>query len=267
MHPVKMLGQNFLVDSNVIDRIIQIVDPQKDDHILEIGPGQGALTRKLLAEDLNLTAVELDKRLAPLLTEEFASNGRVEILEADILDLDLCNTLTNRFEGKWKVAANLPYNISSQILFKFLETPQLFLKLVLMLQKEVGERLVALPGCKEYGILTPLCNLHFDIKKEFIVRPGSFNPSPKVDSVVLSFIPLQKPRVDVGDEKLFRRIVKGAFGQRRKTLNNSLKAAFPELLPDILSEIFKVASIDPLRRGETLSISEFARLTNAFLTF
>jgi 16S rRNA (adenine1518-N6/adenine1519-N6)-dimethyltransferase len=262
LRAVKMLGQNFLVDTSVVHRIIETVSPRSSDYILEIGPGQGAMTRELVASGANLLAIELDRRFAPLLAKEFAGNDRVRIVEADILKTDLGQLLISPEGSRWKVAANLPYNISSQVLLKFLETPALFSDLVLMLQKEVGDRLIAPPSCKEYGILTLFCSLHFDITRKFIVKPGAFFPVPKVDSVVLHFRGLPAPRVDVGDEQLFRRVVKAAFAQRRKTLWNCLKAAnfvADELLTDILAG----CHIAPQRRGETLSLDEFACLTRA----
>jgi 16S rRNA (adenine1518-N6/adenine1519-N6)-dimethyltransferase len=162
------------------------------------------------------------------------------------------------------VAANLPYNISSQVLIKFLENPALFSDLFLMLQKEVGDRLAASPATKEYGILTLFCRLHFDVTREFIVKPGSFHPVPKVDSVVLRFKALDGPRVDVGDERLFRRLVKAAFGQRRKTLWNCLKSADFIVNEDTLKVTLSAAGIDEKRRGETLSLDEFAMLSRRF---
>ena len=165
--------------------------------------------------------------------------------------------------SKWKVAANLPYNISSQVLFKFLDNRELFSRLVLMLQKEVGERLAASPATKEYGVLSVFCGLHFDMTKAFVVKPGSFHPVPKVDSVVLSFTPLAKARVDVGDEIFFRRVVKAAFGQRRKTLRNCLKTLDLETGEDSLAGVLDGCGIVPERRGETLTIDEFAKLSRA----
>ena len=186
----------------------------------------------------------------------------MEIGHGDILRVDLRQLLENRAAGrKWKVAANLPYNISSQVLFRFLECSGLFERLVLMLQKEVGDRLVAPAGCKDYGALTVLLRLHFDIRREFLVKPGSFRPVPKVDSCVLCFTPLERPRAEVGDEDFFRRIVKGAFNQRRKTLLNSLRSAGIGDEDDSLPEALSRCGIDGGRRGETLSLDEFAALS------
>ena len=262
----KSLGQNFLVDQNVLERIVAAVAPTADDRVLEIGPGQGALTGRLAPRVGRLVAVELDKRLLGPLSAAYGSLPHVTIVEGDILRVNLPELLRSHGHGQWKVAANLPYNISSQVLFLFLETPTLFSRLVLMLQKEVGDRLVASPGTKEYGILSVFCALHFDVVRECLVKPGSFRPIPKVDSVVLRFTPLAAPRCDVGDEALFRRVVKTAFGQRRKTLWNCLKGA--DLAPDdeALREILAACGIDPGRRGETLDLEEFARLSRSLLS-
>jgi len=259
-----MLGQNFLTDRNVINRIVSLVAPTPDDFILEVGPGQGALTMELAESGAAVVAVELDRRLAPFLAKAFAGYPKVNIIEADILKLDLLETLAGLTDKKWKVAANLPYNISSQVLIKFLETPTLFTDLFLMLQKEVGDRLAASPSTKEYGILTLFCRLHFDVTREFIVKPGSFHPVPKVDSAVLRFRALPGPRVDVGDERLFRRLVKAAFGQRRKTLWNCLKSADFVVDEDALRAVLTASGIDGKRRGETLSLDEFASLSRRF---
>lgn len=261
--PKKALGQNFLTDRNVLARIVRLVDIAPHDRVLEVGPGRGALTSLLAEKGAQVLAVELDRELVPLLRHEFAAKGNVEIVQADILDADLPRLLQSRWDGKWKVAANLPYNISSQVLFKFLDNRELFSRLVLMLQKEVGERLAASPATKEYGVLSVFCGLHFNMTKAFVVKPGSFHPVPKVDSIVLQFDPLPNPRVDVGDEPFFRRVVKAAFSQRRKTLWNCLKSA--ELGTDEQGLLQALASsgIDPGRRGETLSLEEFAALARA----
>lgn len=260
-----MLGQNFLVDRGVVSRIVDLVNPAPGDHILEIGPGQGAMTRELVSSGASVVAVELDRRLAPLLAREFAADDNFTVVEADILAIDLQQLLATRSSSPWKVAANLPYNISSQVLLKFLETPRLFSHLVLMLQKEVGDRLAAPPACKEYGILTVFSRLHFDVNREFIVRPGAFHPVPKVDSAVLSFRPLPAPRVDVGDESLFRQVVKASFSQRRKTLWNCLRSANLLEENEQLAAILAECDIDPGRRGETLDLDEFAALTRAII--
>ncbi len=259
----KALGQNFLVDGNVIDNIIKAAQVGAEENVLEVGPGRGALTALLAEKAAQVVAVEWDRDLVPILKEGVGSKANVEIVHGDILRVDLPGLLRPVRQSRWKVVANLPYNISSQVLFKFIENRPLFSELILMLQKEVGERLLAPPGTKEYGVLTVLCRLVFDIEKVFLVKPSSFRPIPKVDSIVLRFRVLPANRLDVSDEKLFRMIVKASFSQRRKTLWNCLKSI--DLLSEsiMLEQVFEKSGIDKARRGETLSLQEFADLTRA----
>jgi 16S rRNA (adenine1518-N6/adenine1519-N6)-dimethyltransferase len=261
--PKKALGQNFLTDRNVLARIAHLVEKGPDAHILEVGPGRGALTRLLAEQGARVVAVELDRQLVSLLAKEFSSRDNVDVVQADILKADLPGLLLPHWSGPWQVAANLPYNISSQVLFRFMDHHHLFSRLVLMLQKEVGERLVAQPCTKEYGILSVLFRLHFDVAREFTVKPGSFHPVPKVDSVVLTFTPLPAPRMEVGDESFFRRVVKAAFGQRRKTLWNCLKSLGLDIDDRELAKALTGCGIEGMRRGETLSLEEFAVLARA----
>jgi len=258
--PLKSLGQNFLVDGNIIDKIIQSADLQQGDSVLEIGPGRGALTLLIAPRVSRLVLIEFDHALADELKRRYATDPRVTVVDADVLTVDLRQLLSD--SRSWKVVANLPYNISTAVLFRFLEVRDLFSRLILMLQKEVGERLVAAPDCSDYGVTTLLLGLWFDMRREFIVPPGCFNPRPKVDSAVLRFVPLQKARVDVGNEEIFRRTVKAAFGMRRKTVANCLKAS--ELLQaERMLEILDQCGIDGRRRGETLSMEEFATLSRS----
>lgn len=261
----KSLGQNFLVDGNIVSRIIDAAQLNSGDAVLEIGPGRGALTSRLAAASGCVVAVERDRDLLPVLHEKLAEAGNVEIVHGDILRLDIRGLLSERRAGRWKVVANLPYNISSQILFAFIECRPLLSRMVLMLQKEVGDRLVAGPGCKDYGILTVLCANYFDIERVCLVKPTSFRPVPKVESAVLRFRVLQAPRVDAGDDGLFRKVVKAAFGQRRKTLANCLKGMSSSAGESIHEMALERAGIDGKRRGETLSLDEFARLTREML--
>lgn len=257
----KALGQNFLVDGNIIDNIIKAANVGADENVLEVGPGRGALTSLLSEKAAQVVAVEWDRELVPLLKMGVGSKESVEVVHGDILRVDLPDLLTPVRQGRWKVVANLPYNISSQVLFKFIENRPLFSELILMLQKEVGERLLAPPDCKEYGVMTVLCRLVFDIEKVFLVKPSSFRPIPKVDSIVLRFRVLPSNRLDVGDEKVFRTVVKAAFSQRRKTLWNCLKSVDILSATEMLNQIFEQSEIDRGRRGETLSLEEFARLS------
>jgi 16S rRNA (adenine1518-N6/adenine1519-N6)-dimethyltransferase len=256
--PLKSLGQNFLVDNNIIDKIIHCAAIKPDDSVLEIGPGRGALTEYLAGRAGRLVLVEYDHALAASLKERYADDPRVTVVDADILALDLAALLGDA--GGWKVVANLPYNISTAVLFRLLEVRDRLARMILMLQKEVGDRLVAAPDCADYGVTTVLLGLWFDMRREFIVSPGCFKPSPKVDSAVLSFVPLPAARVQVGDEAVFRRVVKGAFAMRRKTLVNCLKAAELTTIDD-LRRILDQCGIDGQRRGETLSLDEFAALS------
>lgn len=257
--PLKSLGQNFLVDQNIIGKIIRSAALAPGDNVLEIGPGRGALTGHLVRGAGRVMLVEYDHALAADLTARFHDNPRVTVVDGDILALDLPKLLGDG-TAPWKVVANLPYNISTPVLFRLLECRALFSRLVLMLQREVGERLVAPPGCADYGVTTALLGLWFDMRREFIVPPGCFHPRPKVDSAVISFVPLEAPRLPVGDEETYRRVVKGAFAMRRKTLWNCLKRA--EIIPpDELDRVLNESGIDGQRRGETLSMEEFALLS------
>ncbi len=237
-----------------MERILAAAELDSADKVLEIGPGLGALTDRLLPRVGRLHVMELDRDLAASLESRQESQLRVHM--GDALRLDWDDLLT---EPPYKLVANLPYNISSQILFKILDHRQLFSRLVLMFQQEVGNRLCAEPGGREYGILSVLCQNWFDVRPVVKVPPGAFFPPPKVHSVVLRFDALKQPRVEVADEGFFRRVVKGAFGQRRKTLRNSLQGA--GLAGDGLVEAMAEAGIDARRRAETLSLSEFAVLT------
>lgn len=257
--PLKSLGQNFLVDNNIISKIILSAAVKPDDNVLEIGPGRGALTEYLARSAGRLVLIEFDHALAAALKERYADQPHVTVIDADILAVDLAAVLGEAGSG-WKVVANLPYNISTEVLFRLLEVRDRLSRMILMLQKEVGDRLAAEPDCSNYGVTTVLLGLWFDMRREFIVPPGCFHPRPKVDSAVLSFVPLPGPRVPVGDENVFRRVVKGAFAMRRKTLINCLKAA--ELTSiDELHAILADCGIDGRRRGETLSLEEFAGLS------
>ncbi len=256
MHrPRKRFGQNFLRDQHVLDRIIDAADLRPGDRILEIGPGQGALTDKLLVSGLPVLAVEIDRDLGSTLQGRQEEN--LSVVVGDVLRLDWEELLP---EPPYKLIANLPYNVSSQILFRVLEHRHLFSRLVLMFQKEVGDRLVAEQGTRDYGILSVLMQTWFRMQRVVKVPPGAFYPPPKVDSVVLCLDPLPEPAVIVNDQELYRKLVKGAFAQRRKTLRNSLQGSgWPAEQVDMA---FRVTGIDPRRRGETLDLKEFARLAN-----
>jgi len=260
--PRKRFGQNFLTDRNVLSRIVESAAILPGEPVLEIGPGRGALTRLLAAVAGRVVAVEVDRDLVAHLNAEFGGEPRVEIVASDILECDLEALLVSRHPGRWRVVANLPYNISSQVLFLLLDQIRHFSGLTLMLQKEVAERIASGPEDREYGILSVFCRLHCDVDLAFTVKPGSFYPVPKVSSAILRLIPLPKPRCDVGSEAFFRRLVKAAFGNRRKTLWNCLKGQFDDS-DGALRRALNDCAIDSGRRGETLSLEEFARLSRA----
>lgn len=253
--PKKKYGQHFLTDGNIIRRILEAAAISPDHHILEIGPGMGALTDHLLEQADLVQVMEIDTDLIETLKNRQVSNLRVH--GGDALKLNWRELLD---QPPYTLVANLPYNVSTQIVFRLLEHHDLFRRMVLMFQKEVGERLMAQPGTKDYGILSVLCRQWFDIATVVRVKPGCFFPPPKVDSIVVQLRPLETPRVPVADDALLKRLVKAAFGQRRKTLRNSLRSANLEL--DRIDGLLQNAGIDPKRRGETLSLEEFACLTN-----
>lgn len=260
--PLKALGQNFLVDRGVVERIVACAAVGPEDNVLEIGPGRGALTELLAERAGRLVLIEFDHALAEAHRVRYSGMPHVTVIDADVLTIDLEQVLSTG--TRWKVVANLPYNISSPVLFRLLEIRHLLDSMVLMLQKEVGDRLAASPDCKDYGITTVLLGLWFDIRREMVVPPGCFFPSPKVDSAVMRFDPLLQPREDVGDESVFRRVVKGAFAMRRKTLANCLKGA-DLVSADRLNHVLADCDIDGRRRGETLTLAEFASLSRRII--
>ncbi|PLX98887.1 MAG: ribosomal RNA small subunit methyltransferase A [Desulfuromonas sp.] len=254
----KRFGQHFLHDHSIIDRIIAAAKIDPADEVVEIGPGLGVLTDELLPRAAHVTVMEIDRDLIERLEQR--EDPRLTVLAGDVLKLPWSELLAR---PPYTLVANLPYNISTQIVFRLLDHRRLFRRMVLMFQREVGERLVAPPGGKDYGILSVLCQLWYQLNVVTLVKPGAFNPPPKVDSIVLEFTPLDQPRVDPIDEELFRKVVKAAFTQRRKTLKNSLQAggfAAVDVAPALAD-----CAIDPTRRGETLTLEEFSRLTRAFL--
>lgn len=256
MHrPRKRFGQNFLRDQHVLQQIVAAAELQDGDRVLEIGPGTGALTNRLLAAGVPVLAVEIDRDLAAALREP-AEPG-LDIIVGDVLRLDWAELLP---APPYLLIANLPYNVSSQILFRVLEHRRLFRRLVLMFQKEVGERLIAAAGSRDYGILSVLMQTWFEIDRVVRVPRTAFYPPPKVDSVVLRLDPLAEPRIALRDAELFRRVVRGAFAQRRKTLRNSLLGAGWRAEP--IDRALAAAGIDPRRRGETLTLADFGRLAN-----
>jgi 16S rRNA (adenine1518-N6/adenine1519-N6)-dimethyltransferase len=255
--PRKSLGQNFLVDENIISRIIQAAQITKDDTVIEIGPGMGAMTKDLAVAAGRVIAIELDERLFRKL--------KAELKDADNLDLILGDALTFPYEslpGPVKVAANLPYYISTPIITRLIDARENISAMVLMLQKEVAQRITAKPGGKEYGYLSVMVQLWTEAVNLFDVPKEAFTPVPKVDSAVVRLKVRGAPAVRVPDLVFFEKVVSAAFSQRRKTLRNSLKnsgVTEPSRF-DAAMELALKSGIDPMRRAETLSLSEFATL-------
>ncbi len=257
LHASKRLGQNFLIDANVVRGIVEAAGVVPGNRVLEIGPGIGTLTQGLAEAGAVVTAVELDKKLPAVLAETLAGYEQVRIVPGDILKIDIRELMG---EEPFKVVANLPYYITTPILMALLEQRLPVTSIVTMVQKEVAERMTASPGGKDYGSLTVAVQYYTEPMIVLDVPPRSFLPAPEVDSVVIACRVRTQPAVAVKDEKLFFRLVRAAFGQRRKTLANALKTM--GLDRERLAQAMEAASIDAGRRGETLSLTEFACLAD-----
>ena len=245
----KALGQHFLVDTHYITRIVAAIRPRTDDVMVEIGPGPGALTRPLLDVLPHLHAIELDREMVARLQAEFPPD-RLSVHAQDALTFDFA-----ALGDDLRVIGNLPYNISSPLLFHLARYATGIRDMTFMLQKEVVERMAAAPDTPDYGRLSVMLQARFRVDKLFTVPPGAFRPPPKVDSAIVRLVPLPDEAIAYRDAHLFAEVVTRAFGQRRKTLRNTLKGLADEAL---LREL----GIDPGRRGETLSVAEYARLAN-----
>jgi len=253
-HPKKSLGQHFLKNPNILNRIVQEAELDKEDWVLEIGPGTGNLTRLIAANAHKWWAIEKDKELCAQLAKEFPD----AIIEADARYFDY-HSLPLPPGKKLKLLANLPYNVANEILLRLIPYRNLFSVMVCMLQEEVADRLTASPGTKAYGVLTISIQVYFQVKKLFNVSPGNFHPPPKVNSSVVRLQPHEKPLWDIPDEKIFFQLVKTAFSQRRKNLANNL-TGFQGFSRQKIITLLNESGIDPSRRAETLSIEEYALL-------
>jgi len=249
--PKKSLGQNFLSNPFILNKIIEVSKITPDDTVVEIGPGHGLLTKILSKTASKVIAIELDPYLFEKLKTKLSSHDNIEILFGDALKYHYEELET------FKVVANIPYYITTPIIFRLIEAGKKMKSMTLTIQKEVAQRIVAKPDSKAYGVLSIAVQYFSDPTLEFIVPKEAFRPVPKVDSAVIHMEILESPRVKVMDEKLFFSTVRTAFSQRRKTLSNSLKSVSDDIKSILLS-----AGIDPVRRAETLSIEEFARLSD-----
>ena len=253
----KNLGQNFLHDRGVIERIVLAIDPRPGDRIVEIGPGQGALTFPLLRRHGELTAIEFDRDLLQPLAAAAQAHGALSLLNANVLDVDFSALAAGGMpgEGLLRLVGNLPYNLSSPILFHALDHAAAIRDMHFMLQKEVVERMAAGPGSKVYGRLSVMLQAYCRVTPLFKVPPGAFRPAPKVDSAVVRLQPLQPEAVVVADRAHFAHVVRAAFGQRRKTLRNALSGV-------VDATAIEAAGVRPDARAEQLSVADFASLAN-----
>jgi 16S rRNA (adenine1518-N6/adenine1519-N6)-dimethyltransferase len=264
--PRKRFGQHFLVDTNVVRRIVDLAaigDDAVHEAVLEIGPGLGALTDSLAERARKLYLVEIDRGLAARLVDRYADRPHVRVVTGDVLELPLDEMIE---EPHATVVANLPYNVTTPILFRLLDLRARFPRAVVMVQREVATRLAARPGGKEWGVLPALIQTFAEVRIAFGVSRRSFHPPPRVESAVLDVRWSLAPRVDVGDVDAYRTLVRAAFGQRRKTLRNSLAGwtGARGFDADAVTAAFARAAIDPGTRAERLSTADFARLARAF---
>jgi 16S rRNA (adenine1518-N6/adenine1519-N6)-dimethyltransferase len=259
--PRKRWSQHFLVDRNILNKVIRTAQVEKEDVILEVGPGLGEMTLALARQVEKVIAVEIDPKLVAILNKKMKDYPNVEVVKGDILKVDFRQFL-KREGHPIKVVANLPYQISTPLLFRFIESKEAFSTFTLMLQKEVAERMVAPPGRKEYGPLSIFIQIFLDVSIRFFIKPSAFFPPPKVESAVVHMVWKEKPMIETNDEEWFKRVVRACFGYRRKTLVNALKHS--ELfLPEPVELKMEAIGIDPRRRPETLTIQEFRGLAEA----
>ncbi|WP_044641806.1 16S rRNA (adenine(1518)-N(6)/adenine(1519)-N(6))-dimethyltransferase RsmA [Risungbinella massiliensis] len=264
----KSLGQNFLTDLNVLENIVDAAQLTDQSGVIEIGPGIGALTERLAQQAKKVVAVEIDQRLLPVLKRHFEEDANVTILHGDAMQVDFHQLITDQFADcdKVHVVANLPYYITTPILARLLEEKYPLHNIVIMIQKEVAERIVANPGKKDFGALSVLAQYYADVSWVTKVPSHVFVPQPKVDSAVIRLDIRQEPAVMVESEKRFFQIVRASFAQRRKTLSNALGS---QVLQDRskaeVNELLLEAGVEPSRRGETLTLEEFAKIADLSL--
>ncbi|HEX6625832.1 MAG TPA: 16S rRNA (adenine(1518)-N(6)/adenine(1519)-N(6))-dimethyltransferase RsmA [Pyrinomonadaceae bacterium] len=262
----KSLGQNFLVDESFAGRIVGALGPRADETVVEIGAGRGALTERLLEGAGRVVAIEFDRDLAPVLRAKFALRDNFELVEADALEVDYCSTIAPAPSAR--LVANLPYNISTAILQRLIEQRRCIEEMILMLQREVVERIAAPAGASERGFLSVVVEAYCEVEKLFDVPPHAFRPVPKVWSTVARLVPRARIPVEVEDEKLLWRVVSTGFAQRRKTILNNLRSAPEDLRARVeaaggAASLLEAAGVNPQRRAETLELAEWAAITRA----
>ncbi|KOO42353.1 16S rRNA (adenine(1518)-N(6)/adenine(1519)-N(6))-dimethyltransferase RsmA [Priestia koreensis] len=265
----KSLGQNFLIDTNILHRIVDHADITEETGVIEIGPGIGALTEQLAKRAKKVVAFEIDQRLLPILADTLSPYPNVKVIHQDILKADVQTVIKDEFQEckDLMVVANLPYYVTTPILMKLLEEQLPLRGIVVMLQKEVADRIAAEPGNKSYGSLSIAIQYYTEAETVMIVPKTVFNPQPNVDSAVIRLIKRPEPPVKVKDEAFFFQVVRASFGQRRKTILNNLTSnlSFGKEQKEQVILALETAQIDPKRRGETLSIQEFGVLSDELL--
>ncbi|WP_288759248.1 16S rRNA (adenine(1518)-N(6)/adenine(1519)-N(6))-dimethyltransferase RsmA [uncultured Veillonella sp.] len=259
IHMSKKLGQNFLIRRSVVDEIVAAAELTAGEPVLEIGPGIGTLTQGLAQSGAAVTAIELDRRLLEVLDTTLAQYNNVRIIHGDVLKVNIPEIMNHK---PFKVVANLPYYITTPIIMSLLEMKLPIERLVVMVQREVAERMVAQPGTKAYGALSVAVQYYTEPSIVMDVPPRAFMPAPEVTSAVICCRLREKPPVEVADEKLFFRVVKAAFAQRRKTFSNTMKTT--GLDKETIASVLAKANIDGARRGETFSLQELADVANAW---
>lgn len=259
----KALGQNFIINPSVCPKMAEMCGADKECGVLEVGPGIGVLTNELCKVAKKVVAVELDKRLPDILAKTLVDHDNVKIVSGDIMEIDLHKLIAEEFEGMdVVVCANLPYYITSPVIMKLLEERLPIKALTVMVQKEAADRLCAQMGTRATGAVTAAVRYYSEPKLLFKVSAGSFMPAPKVDSAVIRLDIHQGASLDVKDEKLYFRVVRGAFSQRRKTISNSLSSVLSMEKANLISALEK-AQVSPMARAEQLSLEDFARIANA----
>ena len=261
----KKFGQNFLIDSNILDNIAACAGVTKEDCVLEIGPGAGSMTKYLCDAAHHVLSIELDERLIPLLTAFLAERDNFTLVQGDVMTLNLAD-VTKNLRKPLSVVANIPYYITTPLLTMLLASPIPIQRMALMVQKEVAQRIAAKPGTPDYSAFTVFCQYYAEPELLFDVPASCFIPQPKVTSSVIRLDCRVSPPVEVKSEAMFMRVVKAAFAQRRKTLLNALSAGFGEMSKETVEKCLTDSGFDPKVRGEVLSIGEFAKIADAFFT-
>ena len=267
IRPLKRFGQSFLEDKNVIHKILKISEITGEDTVVEIGAGVGIMTELIAKRARNVIALEIDPRMIQILKERLANYHNVDVIQTDVLEYDFLSATSGLTAQKLTIIGNIPYNISSQILFRLLDYRNHISSMILMFQKELADRFTAFPGTKEYGIPTVLLSMYAECSREMLIPRSCFYPEPKIMSTVLRMVIREIPRVDLQDHDFFVKIVKIVFSKRRKTLLNNLRSlhllGFSE---EDVANALRNAGIDGTRRGETLTAVELGRLCNALYT-